>query len=139
MNLIHIALTSILLLAPLQITKTTTATITPTLQPPLTVREIASILPDIATSTHKTVLDTIALCESGNNAKAQNKYSSASGRFQFLWSTWNHYGKEYWGNDFYEKNIFNYQDSTDLATYVVSKYGTKDWNESKPCWAGVDS
>lgn len=76
----------------------------------------------------------IGSCESRDNPKAKNKYSTASGRFQFLWGTWNHYGKELWGEEFYEKNIWDYNDNTELAWYVFNKYGTKDWNESKPCW-----
>lgn len=134
MNLLHLAFTTILLLSPLQVNQIQTTT-TPTLQTPLTVRESAPKLPDIATSTSVTVLDAIGKCESQNNPHIKNTSSSASGRFQFLWGTWNHYGHELWGDDFYEKNIFSYKDSTDLASYVIQKYGTSDWNESKSCWS----
>src|SRR5581483_8973128 len=95
--------------------------------------------PIVATSTPVVIqtdpiFERIALCESKNNPHIKNPYSSASGRFQFLWGTWNHYGKEFWGEDFYEKNIFNYKDNTDLAWYVYKKYGTGDWNASAYCW-----
>ncbi len=80
------------------------------------------------------IFNTIALCESGNNPHATNRYSSASGRFQFLWSTWKHYGLEYWGDGFYEKNIFNYEDNTQLAWYVFRTYGVSNWLASQACW-----
>lgn len=84
------------------------------------------------------ILERIATCESQNNPHAKNKYSSASGRFQFLWSSWNYYGKQLWGEDFYEKNIWSYEDNTELALYVYKLNGTKDWNESKHCWQTKD-
>lgn len=76
----------------------------------------------------------IALCESNNDPHNKNKHSSASGRFQFLWSTWHRYGTEFWGDDFYKKNIWDWTDNTDLAWYVYTTYGTNDWNASKNCW-----
>ncbi len=76
----------------------------------------------------------IASCESKNDPHARNPNSTASGRFQFLWSSWNYYGKQLWGEDFYKKNIFDYNDSTELAWYVFQKNGTKDWDASKKCW-----
>lgn len=89
--------------------------------------------PTQATTTPE--FEAIAKCESRNDPQVKNKYSSASGRFQFLWGTWYHYGTEYWGDKFYEKNIWDFDDNTELAWYVYSKYGTKDWNESKSCWS----
>lgn len=80
------------------------------------------------------ILEKIALCESGNIATAKNPGSSAAGRFQFLWSSWNIYGKELWGEKFYEKNIWSYDDNTDLALYVYKKNGTSDWLASADCW-----
>ena len=76
----------------------------------------------------------IAQCESGGNLRAKNKYSSASGEYQFIWGTWHHYGLELWGDEFYEKNIWS-DDNRELAWYVYSKYGSKDWNASKYCWS----
>lgn len=75
----------------------------------------------------------IAKCESGGNLHAKNPNSSASGEFQFIWSSWVHYGKEYWGEKFYEKNIWS-SDNRELAWYVYKKYGTHDWDSSKNCW-----
>lgn len=77
----------------------------------------------------------IAECESGNNAKAKNPNSSASGRFQFIKSSWEYYGKKLWGDEWVNKDVFNWQDNTELAIYVYNKNGTSDWLESKPCWS----
>lgn len=64
---------------------------------------------------------------------AKNKYSSASGVFEFINSSWYQYGRQLWGQDFYEKNIWT-EDNVELAWYVYQKYGTKDWDSSKSCW-----
>lgn len=76
----------------------------------------------------------IALCESGNYELAKNPKSSASGRFQFIKSTWKHYGIELWGDTWIERDVFDYNDNSELAYYVFTKYGTGDWLESKYCW-----
>ncbi len=81
------------------------------------------------------IMERVAWCESHNNPQAKNKYSSASGRFQFIWGTWYSYGLQLWGEDFYQKNIWDYDDNTELALYVYKKNGTKDWNASKSCWS----
>ena len=78
--------------------------------------------------------EAIAHCESNGDLRAKNRYSTASGEFQFIWGTWNHYGKELWGDDFYEKNIWS-SDNRELAWYVYQKYGTKDWSSSSKCWS----
>lgn len=83
------------------------------------------------------LFEKIALCESGNDPHQKNLHSSASGRFQFIFNTWYNYGLEFWGEAFYEKNVFNYQDNTDLAWYVFQKYGTRDWDASKHCWGSL--
>lgn len=75
----------------------------------------------------------IALCESSGQLHAKNSLSSASGEFQWINSSWYHYGKELWGEEFYTKNIWT-SDNRELAWYVYNKYGTKDWNASKWCW-----
>lgn len=80
------------------------------------------------------LFEKIAWCESKNDPKAKNAYSTASGRFQFLNSSWEYYGKQYWGDKFYQKNVFDYDDNTALAWYVYMKNGTSDWEESRPCW-----
>lgn len=86
------------------------------------------------TTADNNTFNRIALCESGGDMHAKSPYSSASGEFQFIWSSWNHYGKELWGYEFYEKNIWS-NDNRELAWYVFTKYGTKDWSESKSCWS----
>lgn len=92
--------------------------------------KIAPAMPQVKSSP---LFERISHCESGGSLKAKNRYSSASGEFQFLWGTWHTYGLEYWGEDFYEKNIWS-EDNRELAWYVFNKYGTKDWNASKKCW-----
>ncbi|MFZ3032242.1 MAG: transglycosylase SLT domain-containing protein [Candidatus Moraniibacteriota bacterium] len=77
----------------------------------------------------------IVKSESTNNPKVKNPVSSASGCFQWISSSWNQYGKEFWGEDFFGKNIYNPQDNTDLAAYVIGKYGTNDWNASRDKWS----
>lgn len=85
----------------------------------------------VATSTPE--FERIALCESHGDLHAKNKYSSASGEFQFIYGSWYHYGLELWGQSFYTKNIWT-SDNRDLAWYVYTKYGTSDWNSSRNCW-----
>lgn len=86
------------------------------------------------------ILGHVASCESGDkdhplgNALAKNASSTASGRFQFLRSTWVHYAKEFWGDDWAKKNVFNWDDNTELATDVYNKYGLGDWQASRFCW-----
>lgn len=65
---------------------------------------------------------------------AKNPYSSASGQYQFINSSWYKYGKELWGEKFYEKNIWT-SDNAELAWYVYNKYGTSDWSSSSGCWS----
>lgn len=85
------------------------------------------------------LFERIARCESKNDPHAKNKYSTASGRFQFIHSSWYHYGRELWGEDFYSKNVWDYDDNTELAWYVYSEYGTKPWKASKNCWSHGDT
>lgn len=87
------------------------------------------------------ILKKIAWCESRGVLTAKNKYSTASGKYQWLWDTWYHYGRELWGDDFYNKSIWSEKDNDELALYVYNKYGTKDWEvdpKSKACWSPVD-
>lgn len=76
----------------------------------------------------------IAVCESQNSEMAKSLVSSASGRFQFIKSTWKQYGLELWGKELYTRNVFNYNDNTELAWYVYETYGTSDWSASQSCW-----
>ena len=75
----------------------------------------------------------ISMCESSGKLDARNQHSSAKGEFQFIDSTWKHYGQEYWGDDFNTKDVLG-KDNRELAWYVFQKYGTGDWNSSKHCW-----
>lgn len=76
----------------------------------------------------------IGRCESGHSLTAKNPGSTAKGEYQFVKSSWRHYGLELWGEDWIKKDIFS-KDNEELAMYVYNKYGTKDWNESKSCWS----
>ena len=90
-------------------------------------------------------LEKIAECESGDPAKktkeqianAKNPLSSASGRFQFIASTWEHYGRLKWGADFEKKNVFSYDDNTELAYFVWTLNGYTDWEVSRECWQPI--
>ncbi len=82
------------------------------------------------------LFEEIGWCESRGKLDAKNPNSSASGEFQWTKSSWAYYGKQLLGNDFYSKDIFS-TDNRELAWYVYSKYGTKDWLASKACWGKV--
>ncbi len=69
----------------------------------------------------------IAECESGGNYTAQNPRSSASGKYQYLDSTWNGYG--------------GYESAKDAPPAVQEERFAKDiavssspWNASRHCW-----
>lgn len=81
------------------------------------------------------LFNSIAMCESGGKLDAKNPSSSARGEFQWIKSSWEHYGLELWGDEFYSKNIMS-EDNRELAWYVFDKYGTGDWKASKGCWSG---
>lgn len=75
----------------------------------------------------------IARCESRLNPAARNPSSTAKGLFQFLDGTWAHYGRMHWGS-LEGKSVLDYGDNAELGTWVIAKYGTRDWNASKHCW-----
>lgn len=79
-------------------------------------------------------MDRIASCESGNIASAHNSTSTAKGRFQFLDGTWKTYAKAYWGSEWTEHSVFDYDDNTELAFWVARNYGFDDWSSSRSCW-----
>lgn len=69
----------------------------------------------------------IAECESGGSYTAQNPSSSASGKYQYLDSTWNGYG--------------GYESAADAPPAVQEERFAKDiavssapWNASRHCW-----
>lgn len=96
---------------------------------------VASVVPKTAiTATLPPIMARIAECESGGNPKAKNPRSSASGKFQFIDSTWKHYGQKLWGDNWVKKDKFNEAHNTELALYAYKLNGTADWEASKPCW-----
>lgn len=80
------------------------------------------------------ILGKIAICESSNDPNAKNPNGTASGRFQFIHSSWVYYGHKLWGDNFVNKNIFDWNDNTELANYVFLLNGTSDWIASESCW-----
>ena len=82
------------------------------------------------------VLVRIAECESSGNLRAKNSESTATGKYQFLRGSWNYYGTKHWGS-LKGKDIFSEKDQDDLARYVVSINGYKDWEASRHCWGVV--
>lgn len=91
----------------------------------------------VASSTKEIILAKISWCESRNDPKAKNASSSASGKFQFIRSSWEHYGKQLWGGDWVNKDVFNEKDNEELAGYVYDKNGTVDWLASAECWSKI--
>lgn len=70
----------------------------------------------------------IAKCESGLNPKAKNPNSTASGVFQFINSTWNHYCKG---------DVFNAKDNVTCAVDLIADGGLSHWRadpRSESCW-----
>lgn len=79
------------------------------------------------------ILGRIAACESQGNLYAKNPRSTAKGKYQFLDSSWKHYGMQLWGT-LEGKSVFSEKDQDELAAYVVSINGFRDWNASAHCW-----
>lgn len=77
----------------------------------------------------------IAQAESGNNPLAENKTSTATGCFQILNKSWRYYGEMLWGDDRFNKNIYNPKDNTELAKFMIEKEGTSPWDSSKAVWS----
>lgn len=78
----------------------------------------------------------IVEAESGHyDYKAANKESTARGCAQFVIRTWEQYGKEHWGEEFYTKSVYSPKDNVELLAWAVSTKGTKDWEASRPKWA----
>lgn len=96
-------------------------------QPKATTTPVAApVIPD--------TLKRISWCESRNILTAKNPNSTATGKYQFLKGSWEYYGKKLWGT-LEGKSIFSEKDQDELALYVVSINGFKDWDASKHCWS----
>lgn len=82
------------------------------------------------------LFEQIAKCESRHDLNAQNSKSSAAGEFQFVKKTWNGYAPKLWGNEWMNK-VIKSKDNRELAWFVYTHYGTKDWEADKKsydCW-----
>lgn len=75
------------------------------------------------------VMSAIRYCESRNDYAAQNRYSSASGAYQFLDSTWAYFG----GYQRAKDAPAQVQDQKAYQTMQLR--GTAPWNASRSCWA----
>jgi nucleoid-associated protein YgaU len=75
-------------------------------------------------------LDEIARCESGGNIRAQNPSSTASGKYQFLDTTWRALGGVGRAKDASEA----VQDA--MAVKLLTQSGTAPWAASQACWGG---
>lgn len=75
----------------------------------------------------------IAACESQGNLYAKNPKSTAKGKYQFLDGSWKYYGTKLWGSTA-GKSVWSEKDQDELAAYVVSINGYKDWAASAHCW-----
>lgn len=80
------------------------------------------------------LLKAIITSESENDYKKKNPASSASSCAQFLYGTWYEQGKLLWGDEFYEKNIWNPEDNVQLMVWIIKEKGTGPWNASRHKW-----
>lgn len=79
------------------------------------------------------VLDEIARCESGGSYTAQNPSSSASGKYQFIDSTW----RAYRGSSTAARaKDASPAEQEAAARRLYAAEGTTPWNASKSCWGG---
>lgn len=99
----------------------------------VTAAAVATALPaGVAGASPPGVADAVTACESGDDFTAQNTTSSASGAFQFLRGTWQHFG----GGEFAPTAK---QASPDEQTVVFERAyaanGLTDWAASRSCWS----
>lgn len=79
------------------------------------------------------VLDEIARCESGGSYTAQNSSSTASGKYQFINSTWMAYRGSSTATRARDASPAE-QEAAARRLYAAE--GTTPWNASKSCWGG---
>ena len=94
------------------------------------------IIPDQKVMPYDPLFEKIGWCESKNILDAQNPYTTAGGEFQFLDGTWKYYGQKLWGDEWVNKDKKSL-DNRELAWFVYTNYGTKDWEadpKSYECW-----
>lgn len=84
----------------------------------------------------KDLLKRIVKAESGNKNTAANPDSTARGCFQFIIGTWESYGRELWGEKFYEKNRYSPADNVELAAWMIGELGEiSHWDASRHLWS----
>lgn len=74
----------------------------------------------------------IAWCESRFRRDAKNPNSTATGVYQFINSTFEHYNREIYGNS-HNKSPLNLEDNVILALEIMSRYSVSDWTASSSC------
>lgn len=72
------------------------------------------------------IMNKVAFCESSFNPEAKSNSSTATGLFQIIIGTWNHYKCT--------GDRTNADDNIKCAKKIYDKRGTQDWNASKHCW-----
>jgi resuscitation-promoting factor RpfA len=77
------------------------------------------------------IADAIAQCESGGSYTAQNRSSTASGKYQFINSTWKRYG----GTTARARDASPAEQERVFQRAFAAE-GTRPWNASKSCWQG---
>lgn len=77
----------------------------------------------------------IGWCESRNNYKDYNSASGASGRYQFLKTTWNSNVKKFFASK-YLGRAMDYSPAVQDAVFVVvfEHEGARPWDASRSCW-----
>ena len=104
---------------------TTTTTVRPTTPAPRPKEPVSRGVPR---TSGPALLERIAQCESGGNYTAQNKRSTASGKYQYLDTTWNNY-KGYAKARYAPPAIQDERARADFA-----RLGTRPWEASRACW-----
>lgn len=82
------------------------------------------------------LLERIPWCESKNRYDALNAHSSASGRWQFLDSTWRSWQARYGDGRVFERAYLAPPEYQDLVAHRgIAVQGVSSWNASRHCWA----